>query len=168
MLESERAKQDAVQKETREQLELFRRQQAVVDKSGRSEEPVTETKFIGSQTSPTRQWATSGKKRRRGAEKEFLKGVKVRKTSSSDARPGHHPQDREEENRREAVYQHALSERIEHVEKIEKFTAGRKDISLTQEQSKMQGVEMRRPSAASATTNQQAVLGLGAYGSDSD
>lgn len=77
VLESTRAKESAVRKETAEQLDLFRRQQEETEKAARlaaaGDEP--------SNSNETETWAV--KKRKRGREKESLVGVKLRKSSSA-------------------------------------------------------------------------------------
>ena len=90
MLESTRAKEEAVKRETTEQLDLFRRQQEEADKallneSGEKEDG--EGAKAGSPTSGESQWAINARKRKRAKEKEVLKGVKVRKGSSTSERP---------------------------------------------------------------------------------
>ncbi|KAF7951061.1 uncharacterized protein EAE97_002612 [Botrytis byssoidea] len=82
VLESTRAEEDRVRKETAEGLELFRRQQEDADKKARAADD------DGAQTqdgSPVRgdEWGTTGRKRKRTKDKEVLKGVKVRRASSS-------------------------------------------------------------------------------------
>lgn len=76
-----------MKKETKEQLDLFRRQQEEADKAapeegGITEEGVGEGK-AGSPTLEETTWAVNGKKRKRAKEKEVLKGVKLRKSSST-------------------------------------------------------------------------------------
>ncbi|KAF7928328.1 hypothetical protein EAE99_005085 [Botrytis elliptica] len=82
VLESTRAEEDRVRKETAEGLELFRKQQEDADKKARAADN------DGAQTqdgSPVRgdEWGTTGRKRKRTKDKEVLKGVKVRRASSS-------------------------------------------------------------------------------------
>lgn len=80
VLESTRAKESAVKKETAEQLELFRRQQEETEKAARlaagHDEPAQESNNT---------WAV--KKRKRTREKDNLPGVKLRKSSSSAQPP---------------------------------------------------------------------------------
>ena len=70
-----------MKKETREQLDLFRRQQEEADKALREGENGKEVEQAGSPTGGDSQWAFSGKKRKRLKEKEGLRGVKLRKPS---------------------------------------------------------------------------------------
>lgn len=88
-LESTRAREEAIRKETREQLELFRRRQEQADKVGEADEDATKgslTGVEGAQKSLENdvEWNVSTKKRKRVKEKEGLKGVKTRRTSSTD------------------------------------------------------------------------------------
>lgn len=74
-MESTRAKESAVKRETAEQLELFRKQQEETEKAARlagADEPSNEGET----------WAV--KKRKRGREKETL-GLKLRKSSSTNS-----------------------------------------------------------------------------------
>ena len=90
MLESTRAKEEAVKRETTEQLDLFRRQQeeadkALLEESGEKEDG--EGGKAGSPTAGENQWAINARKRKRAKEKEVLKGVKLRKGSSTSETP---------------------------------------------------------------------------------
>lgn len=78
VLESTRAKEAAVRKETSEQLDAFRKQQEEAERAAALAE-------INSGTVPQdeEQWVASGRKRKKGREKEQLKGVKLRKLSST-------------------------------------------------------------------------------------
>ena len=86
MLESTRAKEDAVKKETKEQLDLFRRQQEEADKAlldGAGNDSTITPATAGSPPPEEGQWAVNTRKRKRAKEKEVLKGVKLRKSSST-------------------------------------------------------------------------------------
>ncbi|KAL8995673.1 MAG: hypothetical protein Q9169_004643 [Polycauliona sp. 2 TL-2023] len=94
VLESTRAREDAVKKETAEQLNLFRRQQDEADKASlnlttadttQSSEPVTGPQALAAES----QWAINARKRKRVKDKEVLPGVKLRKSSSTSERPTH-------------------------------------------------------------------------------
>lgn len=90
MLESTRAKEEAVKRETTEQLDLFRRQQEEADKALLKESGENQDGEGGKAGSPTageNQWAINARKRKRAKEKEVLKGVKVRKGSSTSETP---------------------------------------------------------------------------------
>ncbi|KAF2145500.1 uncharacterized protein K452DRAFT_283855 [Aplosporella prunicola CBS 121167] len=77
VLESTRAKEDAVKKETSEQLDAFRKHQEEVERAAR----LTEGND-GSPPDEEEQWASAGRKRKKG--KEPFKGLKLRKASSTD------------------------------------------------------------------------------------
>ena len=87
VLESTRAKEEAVKKETREQLEIFRRQQEETDqtliRSSENEGRQLGTSHNTVSTSDEPQWTVSARKRKRAMEREFLKGVKLRKSLST-------------------------------------------------------------------------------------
>lgn len=83
VLESTRAKEEAVKKETTEQLDLFRRQQDEADKKLREGENGREVEEAGSPIVGESEWAVGSRKRKRVKEKEVLKGVKIRRSSST-------------------------------------------------------------------------------------
>lgn len=76
LLEAKRKEELNVKKETREQLDLFRRQQEEAERKALEEDNAVESK------EEQVQWAAPGRKRKRGPETSLLKGVKLRKTSS--------------------------------------------------------------------------------------
>jgi hypothetical protein len=88
VLESTRAKEEALKKETAEQLNFFRRQQEEadrallyqVDNAEGGTAAVGKAHDLGISES---QWAINARKKRKRPEKEVLKGVKIRKGSSS-------------------------------------------------------------------------------------
>ncbi|ORY11874.1 N-terminal domain of NEFA-interacting nuclear protein NIP30-domain-containing protein [Clohesyomyces aquaticus] len=77
VLESTRKQEATIQKETLDQLEAFRRKQEEVEKVPLEEQTAA------SPTEDELQWAVSGHKRKRGPENGLLKGVKLRKSSTS-------------------------------------------------------------------------------------
>lgn len=86
VLESTRAKEEAVKKETKEQLDLFRRQQEEADKAlldAAGNDSTVTPATAGSALAKEGQWAVNARKRKRAKEKEVLKGVKLRKSSST-------------------------------------------------------------------------------------
>lgn len=87
VLESTRAKEEAVKKETTEQLDVFRRQQEEADKALLSEAVSTNDASPLGLASSESQWAINARKRKRAKEKEGLKGVKLRKLSTASETP---------------------------------------------------------------------------------
>ncbi|KAL8905419.1 MAG: hypothetical protein Q9207_002659 [Kuettlingeria erythrocarpa] len=87
VLESTRAKEDAVKRETTEQLELFRRQQEEADKAALEDEDTgTVRKGAGSPSllsSGDSQWVINARKRKRAKDNDTLPGLKLRKSSSA-------------------------------------------------------------------------------------
>ena len=86
VLESTRAKELAVKEETREQLEVFRKQQEEADKKaidGRGGEVGEETAGSPTGESSETQWAVNARKRKRIKDQNRLKGGKIRKSSSA-------------------------------------------------------------------------------------
>ena len=91
VLESTRAKEEAVKRETTEQLSLFKRQQEEADKLAQAESagPPGSTAVGEPGNAPTTEseWAINARKRKRAKEKEGLKGVKIRKSSTTHNPP---------------------------------------------------------------------------------
>ncbi len=88
VLESTRAKEDALKKETAEQLNFFRRQQEEADRALLDQVDNAEggTAAVGTAHDlgiSESQWAINARNKRKRPEKEVLKGVKIRKGSSS-------------------------------------------------------------------------------------
>lgn len=81
VLESTRAKELAIQKETTEQLDLFRKQREQAGKASSTEQ---DKEIIQLEEE---QWVASGRKRKKAPRKPVVKGVKRRKSSS--AAPDH-------------------------------------------------------------------------------
>ncbi|THX13395.1 hypothetical protein D6D13_03766 [Aureobasidium pullulans] len=79
VMETTRAKEDALRKETAEQLEAFRRQQEDTEKASREAAPEASNQSEGDT------WAFNARKRKRNREKEAIAGLKLRKSSSSMA-----------------------------------------------------------------------------------
>ncbi|KAI9732460.1 MAG: hypothetical protein M1818_007498 [Claussenomyces sp. TS43310] len=81
ILESTRREEDRVKKETAEGLEAFRRQQDEADKKLRRASAGADAE--ATPADEEEEWANASRKRKRAKEKEGLKGVKLRKSSSS-------------------------------------------------------------------------------------
>ncbi|KAI4757122.1 hypothetical protein E4T52_10930 [Aureobasidium sp. EXF-3400] len=79
VMESTRAKEEAVKRETAERLEAFRRQQEDTEKASRGDAPEASNQSEGDT------WAFNARKRKRTKEKEAIAGLKLRKSSSSMA-----------------------------------------------------------------------------------
>lgn len=83
VLESTRAEEERVKRETAEGLEQFRRQQEEVDKKARRGSDVAPADE-GFPVVEEEQWVAGGRKRKRVKEKEVLKGVKIRRSSTAE------------------------------------------------------------------------------------
>lgn len=149
VLESTRAKEEAVKKETSEQLELFRRQREEADRvqlnnagapGAGSASPVEEES-----------WATS-KKRRRGKEKEALKGIKLKRTSSTG-------EDKATPRTTEAATETARS--------VQKDGSGSPVATVPRRSDKDQVAKSSSPPSKPPESKASA-LGLGDYSSDED
>jgi hypothetical protein len=157
--ESERAKEEAIRQETLKQLERFRQQQEAANQANRTEDTGGDVSPTGGQSSPPpdRQWAVSGKKRRRGHDKEvLLKGVKVRKHSTSEADPKLPLRDDGPEAK--TLESSPVDPSVSLFNEPEKS-------STSNDAAK--GASSLAQSSATKSAN-PAALGLGAYGSDSD
>ncbi|KAL8799734.1 MAG: hypothetical protein Q9182_005677 [Xanthomendoza sp. 2 TL-2023] len=94
VLESTRAREDAVKKETAEQLKAFRRQQEEADKASLSGTTTTTepAAFEGTSSRPEASatdshWAINARKRKRVRDKDAIPGIKLRKSSSTSEKP---------------------------------------------------------------------------------
>ena len=90
VLESTRKKEEEVRKETSEQLDLFRRQQEEKDKELLEGGDEADRKAGSPTTSDSQSsWAVNARKRKRAKENERagLKGIKLRKSSSTGEAP---------------------------------------------------------------------------------
>jgi len=84
VLESTRADEDRVKRETAEGLALFRQQQEEADKKARRGSEIVAVAEAGSPTGEEETWNAGGRKRKRTKEKEVLKGVKIRRSSTAN------------------------------------------------------------------------------------
>jgi hypothetical protein len=82
VLESTRKEEDRVKRETAEGLALFRQQQEEADKKARRR---SDGAAVGGESATLEEesWVADGRKRKRVKEKEGLKGVKIRRSSTS-------------------------------------------------------------------------------------
>ncbi|KAL8950799.1 MAG: hypothetical protein Q9222_003176 [Ikaeria aurantiellina] len=90
VLESTRAKEAAVKKETTEQLSLFRQQQEQADREFLNGADTGDNKEEGAapeSASKNSEWATNARKRKRTKDKEGLPGLKLRKSSTNEGTP---------------------------------------------------------------------------------
>jgi FAM192A/Fyv6, N-terminal domain len=83
VLESTRKEEDRVRRETAEGLELFRRQQEEADKKARTSAGGDQVAEESTTAIEEEQWTATGRKRKRAKEKEGVKGVKIRRSSST-------------------------------------------------------------------------------------
>ena len=75
-----------MQKETQEQLDIFRKQQEKADRDLLHINDAERVEAASIPEAPEEQWRINGRKRARKIEKEPLKGVKIRKISSAAER----------------------------------------------------------------------------------
>ncbi|KAG9232064.1 N-terminal domain of NEFA-interacting nuclear protein NIP30-domain-containing protein [Amylocarpus encephaloides] len=84
VLESTRAEEARVKKETAEGLALFRQHQEEAEKKARIGSADVSNPDEGSPVAEEESWVASGRKRKRTKEKEVLKGVKIRRSSTAN------------------------------------------------------------------------------------
>lgn len=102
VLESTRKEEERVKRETAEGLELFRKQQEEADKKARAGEGQDTTE--ASTAAEEEQWAAGARKRKRTKEKEGLKGVKIRRSSSTaEAGTASSPEGKKQEDRTKSM-----------------------------------------------------------------
>jgi hypothetical protein len=77
VLEASRSKEAEVKKETKEQLDAFRKRQEDAEKAARQDE-------AAGSPEPASTWSVAPRKRKTGREKEGLGGLKLRKTSMGE------------------------------------------------------------------------------------
>ena len=82
VLESSRAKEDAVKKETAEQLEAFRKQRAEAEKEHIDQASPSKAESLGAPVVKN-EWSTQKKRRRRDKDNEPASDNKLRRLSSS-------------------------------------------------------------------------------------
>ncbi|KAF1981235.1 hypothetical protein K402DRAFT_415623 [Aulographum hederae CBS 113979] len=154
VLESTRKQEAAVQKETSEQLEIFRKHQEEAERVARGLEDGDDV------PAEELQWARGGRKRKKTRDKESFLGVKLRKTSSSSEKPAivsPQPTDLKTSSEKEKSDSPA------------KQSPGKKDVQVQQKS----GSTIKKDEAA-ATKSQNSppaaasALGLGNYSSDED
>ncbi|TAQ88511.1 hypothetical protein B7494_g3151 [Chlorociboria aeruginascens] len=149
LLESTRAEEARVKKETREGLEAFRRQQDEADMTRKESNGTTNTED-GSAIIEEEQWVAAGRKRKRAKDKEVLKGVKIRRSL-----PFEQPRDSEGAK-----------------EKPEELSASVPTLLLTEMPSEEPKIHVQNQQSESEDTAAKKIpsggLGLVDYGSDDD
>ncbi|OAX85244.1 hypothetical protein ACJ72_00366 [Emergomyces africanus] len=165
VLESTRAQEEAVKRETREQLEIFHRQRQEAEKIlvGTGSGNLS----AGGGSSPDEeQWTITGRKRRRTKEKDAFHGVKLRKSSSADVNPvttSKTPPEAASKQSGLTSVPAPIPKEVEQLEKPENAEAPEEPETTKVTPSRpSKGEEDRAPPAVSSA------LGLGAYSSDDD
>lgn len=179
ILESERAKEAAIRKETSEQLALFRKHQEEAEREAlaKSGSPVEEQDT----------WVVGGKKRKKIPEKGSLLGIKLRKSSTSS---DHSTSDFNDKNRTVAAGTTGSTVEVEKVQNSEisrlKFTpqgnteppsttsprsspkSSLAELPSTAVGSKANTNSINTTSPSRSTTRPSLVLGLDDYSSEED
>ncbi len=156
VLESTRAKEAALKKETQEQLEIFRKQQEQADRAQLLENDDEKSPTAAAPEGSEEQWKLTGRKRRRVGEKEGLKGVKIRKSSSTSEKAAvDHAGALDKREQEQEMKQHAV-----------KAKADKVDDSAVKEV-KASGNQVAVSASASNQVPAKGLLSLD-YGSDED
>jgi hypothetical protein len=88
VLESTRAEEARLKKETADGLALFRQQQDDADRKARTGGEGATDVLDGPPVAEEESWVAAGRKRKRTKDKEVLKGVKIRRSSTSGSPAG--------------------------------------------------------------------------------
>lgn len=162
VLESTRAKEAAIRKETIEQLDLFRKQQEEAEKATLAEQS------IGDPPGEEEQWVISERKRKKGKNKEAPRRVKLRKSSTSEqALPASKAALSPEAPPPERAKPTAMQ--VKPVETAKIVTSPTKVIPKQNQQAKAQSPAKELPSASPQPQHPKPLaLGLANYSSDED
>ncbi|OJD15984.1 hypothetical protein AJ78_03816 [Emergomyces pasteurianus Ep9510] len=165
VLESTRAQEAALKRETREQLEIFHRQRQEAEKAlvgASSGNPSA----VAASPPDEEQWMITGRKRRRTKEKDAFPGVKLRKSSSADVNPittSKIPSDSASEQSQLTSGSAEISKTVEQLEEpVKPENAEAPEEPETTKPHPSKSKEDTAPHAVSSA------LGLGAYSSDDD
>jgi hypothetical protein len=154
VLESTRAEEEAVKKETSEQLEVFRKHREAAERAALEDAGGPNTERTGGGDAET--WTTSSKKRRRAKDKD-LQSSKIRRTSSSGEKD-------DGQDKRESIDKSVDSKNV----------AARASVVEGRDVATHNAAAM--PARSETSTSKEAVpattpvssLGLAAYSSDED
>jgi hypothetical protein len=162
VLESTRAKEAAIRKETIEQLDLFRKQQEEAEKATLAEQS------IGDPPGEEEQWVISERKRKKGKNKEAPRRVKLRKSSTSEqALPASKAALSPEAPPPERAKPTAMQ--VKPVETAKAVASPTKVIPKQNQQAKAQSPAKELPSASPQPQHPKPLaLGLANYSSDED
>ncbi|EEH21061.1 hypothetical protein PABG_03292 [Paracoccidioides brasiliensis Pb03] len=165
VLESTRAQEEALKRETREQLEIFHRQRQEAEKV-LVDITTSNSNGVGTGAVPTldeEQWVISARKRRRAKNKDIFPGVKRKKSSSTDAKSSTINKAQLEGLGKQSQSPPSSASMLMGIEKPE-------ITEKTEEPEKSEKTETTKVHdiAAGSDTPISSVLGLGAYSSDGD
>lgn len=164
-----------MKKDTTEQLDLFRRRQgeadkAILEEGGATEEGTGEGQ-AGNPTTETSTWAVNARKRKRAKEKEGLKGLKLRKSSSTAERPSELESERRGSTSLEADKKttSALGGETVSAKAAKDKAASETVVSPPNQSDKAPApASTKQGNGASPTSTGTARLGLTGYSSDED
>ncbi|OJD38705.1 nefa-interacting nuclear protein nip30 [Diplodia corticola] len=166
VLESTRAKEAALKKETTEQLDAFRRHQEEVERAARLTGATD-----GDQPAEEEHWASAGRKRKKARDKESLMGIKIRRTSSvgekgasSNASPKTDTKSPDPAEKEKEIVPSAGVSKPENVTK----TATGTGLAASEKTSGVVGSTVPKETQAQKPKPTPAALGLGGYSSDED
>lgn len=154
VLESKRAQEASLRKDTAEKLAVFRQHQEELERAalGTGDSPVGEKGET---------WVASGKKRKKVKDKEIFKGVKLRKTSSSAQKSTSSGTDLAKDRSSSEQKPESGKAELAPTASLAPNTPATSQVSATADRPAPKRVEHPKTSPALA-------LGLGAYSSDED
>ena len=162
VLESTRVKEAAIRKETIEQLDLFRKQQEEAEKATLAEQSISDP------PGEEEQWVISERKRKKGKNKEALRVVKLRKSSTSEqalsaSKAASSPEAPPPKRAKPTAMQ------VKPVETAKAVSSPTKVIPKQNQQAKAQSPVKELPSASPQPQHPKPLaLGLANYSSDED
>ncbi|OJD22188.1 hypothetical protein ACJ73_06464 [Blastomyces percursus] len=175
VLESTRAQEAALERETRQHLEIFHRQRQEADRAALVDTGSGDPKTAGA-SSPEK-WTTSVRKRKRAKVKDEIPGVKLRKSSSANANSIAASRLSPEAGSKESRLTSESEEISKNQEKpdIPVNPANREDIKEPEEPEGPTTTSAKAAPDHSSKVEQKVIpqvvssaLGLGAYSSDDD
>lgn len=149
VLESTRSKEAEVRKDTKQQLDAFRKQQEDAEKVAKQVDNIEEPPA-------TESWALGPRKRKKGKEREGLGGVKLKKMSTSEAKEAAAADAKSSNSSSESPQAEGAASEV--------TAASSKSAPQTAQKTEVQVTHDSRPAAPAKGPS----LGLAAYSSDEE
>jgi FAM192A/Fyv6, N-terminal domain len=173
VLESTRREEDRVKRETAEKLQSFRKQQEEADKRARGKEHGGGTGIAGDEEAVAEEEQTWGaapgaaRKRKRGREKETIKGLKRRRSSTEvETKENHQDKGKEKFNNPEREDAKPIVQKSPHTDKSSSASVKGKGVGNDPSENPTKSQTADKPSNNKEISKPSS--GLVAYGSDDD